>query len=147
VFTWVVMNWLLSFAAVFTVAEGEDTFGAIAAALRLAPRRVWAVVGASFWFGLAHLVAFGIATSAVAFPLAFAGVLPTGLVFAGLLLVKLLYLAVAAFLYVGRLAAYLAIVEGPDALFIQAPAPRTEPPSGADTRVDPCELILSDLPV
>ena len=50
-------------------------------------------------------VVFVVASSAVAFPLGFAEVLPGGMVFGGVLLVTLLYFAVVDFLYVGRLAA------------------------------------------
>jgi hypothetical protein len=149
---WSVMNWLLSFATVFVVAGGEDTFGAIASALHCLGARVGAVLAASTWFGLAHLAAFGLASSAVVFPLVFAGVLPRGVVFGGVLMVALLYFAVADFLYMGRLAAYVAIVENPDRPSLQELVPRSEdgrPPRaspGLERGVDPEELILSDVP-
>jgi hypothetical protein len=149
---WSVMNWLLSFATVFVVAAGKDTFGAIASALDCLGDRIGAVLAASTWFGLAHLAAFGLASSAVVFPMVFAGVLPRGVVFAGVLLVALLYFAVADFLYMGRLAAYLAIVENPDRPSLQELVPRSEdgrplrPSPGLERRVDPEELILSDVP-
>ena len=138
---WSALNWFLSLASVFVVREGEDTFGAIAAAVALCRTRTVPVVAASTWFGLAHVVAFVIASSVVAFPLGFATVLPAGVVLGGMLLVTLLYFALADFLYAGRLAAYVAIAEGGEestqqsALGIQ---------SGGD-RVDPDELILSDV--
>jgi hypothetical protein len=149
---WAVMNWLLSFAAVFVVAQGEDTFGAITTALQLPRARVGPVLAASTWFGLAHVAAFVIASSVVAFALALAGMLPPGVVFAGVLLVTLLYFAVADFLYMGRLAAYVAIVEGPDVIPVAEVAPHSvdsQPPAlgtQPEARVDPEELILSDLP-
>jgi hypothetical protein len=148
---WSAVNWFLSFATVFAVAEGEDTFGAIASAADFCRTRTGPIVAVSSWFGLAHLVAFFLATSVVGFPLAFAPVLPAGVVLGGVLLVTLLYFALADYLYVGRLAGYLAIIANP-----QMPTmPEITPPSpdngslvgvSPETRVDPDELILSDLP-
>jgi hypothetical protein len=149
---WSAMNWLLSFATVFVVAGGEDTFGAIASAVHVLGARIGPVLAASTWFGLAHLAAFGLASSAVVFPLVFAGVLPRSVVFGGVLMVTLLYFAVADFLYMGRLAAYVAIVECPDTLSSREIVPRSEngrPPAPStllERRVDPEDLILSDVP-
>ena len=148
---WAVMNWFLSLAAVFVVVEGRDTLGAIASAVALCRNHAGAVFAAGTWFGLAHIVAFVLATSVVAFPLGLAGVLPAGIVLGGVLLVTLLYLVVADFLYVGRLAAYVAILELPQTPLVPETAgplfpagtERAIPPS---TSVDSDELILSDLP-
>jgi hypothetical protein len=145
---WSAVNWFLSFASVFAVAEGEDTFGAIACAADLCRTRTGPIVAVSSWFGLAHLVAFFLATSAVGFPMAFAPVLPAGVVLGGVLLVTLLYFALADYLYVGRLAGYLAIIESPQIPLSEVTSPSPTPPVGPppETRVDPDELILSDLP-
>jgi len=98
---------------------------------------------------LAHGTAFVIATSVVAFPLAFLAVLPGSVVLGGMLLVTLLYFAVADFLYVGRLAAYVYIAEAQE---IEVPAGDTFNPPEAPIldvpqRVDPDEVILSDVPL
>lgn len=149
---WLVINWFLSLAAVFVVAQGQDTFGALASAVGLCRDRTGAVVAASTWFGLAHLVAFVAGTSVVAFPLAFAGVLPAGVVIGGVLLVTLVYFAVVDLLYMGRLAAYVAIVEGPEPEpeVVAVPAYPAAPPVlyvvPEESRVDPDESILSDVP-
>jgi hypothetical protein len=145
---WSGVNWFLSFASVFAVAEGEDTFGAIACAADLCRNRTGPVVAVSSWFGLAHLVAFFLATSAVGFPMALAPVLPAGVVLGGVLLVTLLYFALADYLYVGRLAGYLAIIESAPTPVSEMTPPSSTPPAGPppETRVDPNELILSDLP-
>jgi hypothetical protein len=129
---WLALNWFLSLAAVFVVGQGQDTFGALAAAADLFWKRPLSVTAATTWFGLAHGLAFMVATSVVAVPLAFAGVLPAAVVLGGLLLVTLLYFAVADFLYVGRLAAYVFMMEVPE-------APKPELPADDD--------ILSDVPV
>jgi hypothetical protein len=151
---WLVVNWFLSLSAVFVVAEGQDTFGALSAAVGLCRDRTGAVAAASSWFCLAHVVAFVVGSSIVAFPLAFAGVLPAGVVIGGVLLVALAYFAIVDLLYMGRLAAYVAIVERP------APAPEPVPIAALShvgdaatagalpeaSGIDPDELILSDVP-
>ena len=67
--------------------------------------------------------------------------LPGRIVLAGLAVITLLYFAVADFLYMARLAAYVAIVELPEVSF--QPSAVSFQPSGS---IDPYELILSDLP-
>jgi len=147
---WSTLNWFLSLAAVFVVADGRDTFSAITTAADLCQTRAGSVFAAGAWFGLAHVTAFVVATSVVAFPLGLAAILPAGVVLGGVLLVTLLYSAVADFLYAGRLAAYVTIVEMPQSLLsAQTPPP---PPSCLDlssqssSAIDPSELILSDVP-
>lgn len=139
---WGVVNWFLSLSAVFVVDGALDTFGALAAAVHLCRTRTASVLAAGTWFGIAHLTAFFVATSAIAFPLALAGVLPTGVVLGGVLLVTLLYFAVADFLYVGRLAAYLAIIEIP---VPPASIQHAEVTIAPATSIDKDELILSDI--
>lgn len=148
---WGVVNWFLALASMFSVIDGEDTFGAMAAAAELCGSHLGSVFAVSFWFGLAHTVAFVIATSVVAFPLGFAAVLPGSVVFGGVLLVTLAYFAVADFLYVGRLAGYLAIIQMPSVAATGPPFDQDVPPSrlsGAfGSAVDRDELILSDVPL
>lgn len=142
------VNWILSLSSIFSVAEGKDTFGALAAAVDLYRRRTGAVL-AGTWFGLAHVAVFVAATTAVAFPLALAEVLPPAIVLSGVLLVTSLYFAAVDFLHVGRLAAYFYIAEGPEPL--PAPAPQAaKPPSAGflpseEPGIDRDELILSDV--
>lgn len=150
---WSVVNWFLSLAAVFVVAEGQDTFGAITAAADLCRTRAGPVFAAGTWFGLAHVAAFVVASSVVMLPLGFAGLLPAGVMLGGVLLITLLYFAVADFLYLGRLAAYVAIIESPGlpaAVETASPVSPVGPQSAPNTlgaNVDPDELILSDGPV
>ncbi|HXM24373.1 MAG TPA: hypothetical protein VN948_24165 [Terriglobales bacterium] len=143
---WSTLNWFLSLAAIFVVADGQDTFGAIVAAVDLCRTRSGSLFAAGTWFGLAHLTAFVVASSVVAFPLGFAAVLPAGVVLGGVLLVTLLYSAIADFLYIGRLAAYMAIVEMPESPSAEI-APPPLPHGGAyfeiqsSPAVDANELI------
>lgn len=149
---WGAVNWCLSLAPLFVVAEGCDTFGAMAATMRFFREHLGPVAATSTWFGLAHLVLLSVASSVVAFPLAFISVLPVGVVLGGVLLIALLYFALVDYLYMGRLAAYLCIVEGPGLLPVAVTA--GEPPAGnlysgvqPDGRVDQDELILCDVPL
>jgi hypothetical protein len=152
-FAWSTLNWFLSLAAIFAVSNGQDTFGAIADAVDLCRTRAGAIFAAGTWFGLAHLTAFFAATSIVGFPLGFAAALPAGVVVGGVLLVTLLYLAIADFLHVGRLAAYVAMVEMPESLMSSEATPPSLPNLGArldpsiqtSPAVDISELILSDV--
>jgi hypothetical protein len=141
---WSMMNWLLSLAAIFVVASGRDTFGAIADAVDLLRRRSGPVLAVGTWFGVAHTVVFVLASMLAAFPLALANIFPGRAVLAGLMAVVLVYFAVADFLYIGRLAAYVAILELPEA---PVSGPQPSPPSLQPSRtIDLSELILSDVP-
>jgi hypothetical protein len=148
---WSWLNWFLSLAAVFVVSEGQDTFGAIVAAVNVCGERLGALLSVATWFGLAHGVAFFVASFLIGFPLALVQVLPRIMVFGAALLVTLLYFLVADFLYVGRLAGYVWIAQGLDRLTqsSSSPVPSFQPATFVppQTQVDPDELILSDLPV
>lgn len=150
---WAVLNWFLSVAAIFVVAEGRDTFGAVACAVDFCRARTGSLLAAGTWFEVAHVVVFVVASSVIAIPLAFSGVLPEGVILGGVLLVALLYFVIVDFLYVGRMAAYLAIVSFPEQRLVPQSIQPSLPDSGpqhALTRqprsgVDPDELILSDV--
>jgi hypothetical protein len=150
---WPALNWLLSLACIFAVRDGEDALGAISAAGTFSRERPGPVFAVSTWTGLAHLTAFGIATTAASLSLAFIHVLPSRLVIAGVVLVTLIYFAIADWLYMARLAGYVCIAEMPDALVSSGPLPAA--PAGAghlapnvppQTTVDRDEPILSDVP-
>lgn len=129
------LNWYLSLAAIFVVGDRMTTFDALAAAADLCRSRPGPVAAVGTWFGVVHAIIFVAATSVVAFPLAFAGVLPAGIVLGGVILVTLAYFAVADFLYVGRLAAYVFLISVPEN---GQPAALPMPASDDD--------ILSDIP-
>jgi hypothetical protein len=153
---WTSLNWVLSLAGLFAVRDGEDAAGAISATVGFCRERTGAVFAVSTWTGLAHLVAFVGATTAISMPLGFAGVLPWRLVVLGVILVTLAYFALADWLYMARLAGYVCIAEMPEALL--APLPRAPIPrpslSGLEpaptpplrTTIDRDEPILSDVP-
>jgi len=127
---WLLLNWYLSLAAIFVVRDGASTFAALIATTDLCRSQPGSVIAAATCFGVAHTAMFVVASSAAAFPLGFADVLPGGMVLGGVLLVTLFYFAVVDFLYVGRLAAYVFMIE---------PPPVTPQPQSEDD-------ILSDIP-
>jgi hypothetical protein len=151
--TWSMLNWVLSLAAVCSAVDGTDTFSSIGLAIDLCRTQTGRVLAAGTWFGLAHVIALLVFSSITAFPLAFARLLPPAVVLGGVLTSILLYLAVVDFLYAGRVAAYVVMIEFP-------PSPvsnETEPtPLGPDApivleekknnAIDRGELILSDVP-
>jgi hypothetical protein len=139
---WPALNWFLSLASIFAVRDGEDTLGAISAAVTFFRERSGAVFAVSTWTGLAHLVAFSVATTAVSLPLAFIRIAPWRLVIAGVILLTLAYFAVVDWLYMARLAGYVCIAEMPNALASSAPMPAPPP----QTSIDREEPILSDIP-
>ncbi len=128
------LNWYLSLAAIFVVRDKVSAFGSLAKATDLCRMRPGALASAGTWFGIAHAIMFVVASSAVAVPLGFAEVLPGSMVFGGVLLVTLLYFAAVDFLYVGRLATYVFLLEEPE----PEPKPSMLLPSDDD--------ILSDIP-
>jgi hypothetical protein len=144
---WSAINWLLSLAALFVVGEGQDSWGSIRAVVSLCRNRLGTIAAPGTWFGLVHLVLFVGATVVVTFPLALAGILPPFLTLASILFITLVYFAFADFLYIGRLAAYVSILERPEPLPIPLlPPTLPEAATLASSAVDQDELILSDVP-
>jgi hypothetical protein len=143
---WCTLNWCLSLATVFVVRDGEDAVDAISSAANLFRNRTGAVFAVTTWTGLTHLIAFAGASTAVSIPLAFAGVLPWRLVALAVLLLTLIYFAVADWLYTARLAGYVCIAEMPDILLAPPAPPIVPSPPIAALTIDKDELILSDLP-
>jgi hypothetical protein len=157
---WTSLTWLLSLASIFVIRQHEDTFTALISAVGLCRDRPGSVAAVETWFGMAHLVLFVVATSAVGFLLSLAGLLPTAVVLATVLTLTLVYFAMIDMLRVGRLAGYVAILEAPPAPLV-ASAPMLAslslgnaagsqhsalsiPPE--TVMVDQEELILSDRP-
>ena len=104
---WALLNWLLSLSAIFAVRDLQDTFGAIAAAVDLVQNACGEVVLTSLPFVLLHYAALAAALAS--------GVLVFDLMTrapeAGWALVAIAagYFAYADFLYITRLAAYVAL--------------------------------------
>jgi len=146
------LNWLLSLAGIFAVRDGEDALGAISSAVTFLREHAGPVLAVSIWTGLAHIVAFSVATTAVSMPLSLLRVAPWRVVIAVVLVVTLIYFAVADWLYMARLAGYVCIREMPEPQLASV-LPILLPPdeqilSGTpiQTTIDRDEPILSDVP-
>jgi hypothetical protein len=110
---WSMLNWVLSLATIFVVRDGQDTFGSFAASLDFFRDHTGPLMWSSTAFGILHLVVFVVATSVVFLPTIFLGIVPAGLVLVSVLLLTLIYFAIVDSLYMGRLAAYVCILECP----------------------------------
>lgn len=144
---WTVMNWLLSFAAISVSADHRPALPAIADSVRLCQREPGAVFSTGVFFGLVHggaiIAAWGAAFTVMG---TLGGVAPR-LTWLALLLLLVLYCALADFLYTGRMAAYVLIIRGEEAAAILAPPViPSPPPHDVHSAVDQNELILSDVP-
>ena len=152
---WSSISWFLSVASIFVVRQNADTFSALNLAVEMCRERFGPVMAVGTWFGLMHLVLFFVATSVISFPMGLAPVLPPGLMLTAVLILTLGYFALTDALHIGRLAAYVAILEAPP--HREVPMPLQPPLSGAGSprsaadvqptsaRVDQDELILSDI--
>jgi hypothetical protein len=146
------LNWFLSLAGVFAARDGGTAVDAISAAVSFFREHMGAVLAVSTWTVLAHLVLFSGASTAAGVPLGMAGLLPGRIVFLGIVLLTLVYFALADWLYMARIAGYVCIAEVPEALRKPAPlAVRPSRPSIAtapplQTTIDRGESILSDIP-
>lgn len=144
--SWIALNWLLSVAAIFPVADEGTAFDGIGSVLGLIEGRTGPLVLIGLLFGVLHLGLFIAATAIGLSILVAVDPLGAGAVIFLELVVIAAYLAVADFLYVSRLAAYVWLLRQEDIATAEAsPADG----SGPETRspIDPDELILSDLPL
>ena len=121
---WSMLNWFLSLAPLFVTSDGRDTFSSISASTEFFRSRTGPILWSSTAFGLLHLVAFVIASSAVFTPLMFVGVLPGKVAIGAMVLLTLVYFAAVDFLYIARLAGYVCILEDSRRPPAPAPAPR-----------------------
>ncbi len=141
---WAVLNWLLSTAAVFVATEQKGALNAIGSCARFCVEHTGRVLAAGVWFGLAHLGAFVAACVAGFTVLSTVGAWRIGPALALEFVIIAGYCATADFLYTGRMAAYVAIVRGPQ-IELSGEASPSAPEGPA--AVDRDELILSDLPL
>jgi hypothetical protein len=141
--TWA-LNWLLSLAGMFAVRDGDDAVGSISSAVTLCGERIGTVFAVSAWTGLAHIIAFVVASTVASTLIGVATLLPWRLVVLCVTFVTLLYFAFADWLYTARLAGYICITEMPEA--VAAPLYQTPAAPPLQTTIDREEPILSDVP-
>lgn len=142
---WAALNWLLSTAAVFVVTEKQGALGAIGSCARFCVEHTGRVLAAGIWFGLPHFVAFIVAWGAGFTVISTVGAWRIGPAMVLEFLIIAGYCAVADFLYIGRLAAYVAMVRGPENELSRNAS--SVGPEGGPASVDRDELILSDVPL
>jgi hypothetical protein len=150
---WSALSWLLSLATIFSVRNGEDALAALFTAIAFSQERAGPTFAVSVWTGLAHFVAFSIASTAVSLPLSLIQFAPTRLVIAAVLAITLAYFAVVDWIYLARLGGYIFIAEmpkgpAPSATLLVPPASARQfaPSVPVETSIDRDEPILSDLP-
>ena len=140
---WIVMNWLLSTSAIFAVLDGDGALPALGALISLMISKPGAVISVSALFGGAHLATFIAGGIAAVFAFGLANIIPHATVTALLIFIVCAYCAVADFLYIGRIAAYVSILGADNSPTL---AELSAPPYAAGGSVDKAELILSDAP-
>lgn len=145
---WSSLNWFLTVAPIFVVGDRCDTFEAIGATVDFCRQRKGPIFWSSTAFGIIHLIFFVGASSVVAFPFAFIGVLPGAVVFGAIALLTLVYFAVVDFFFTGRMAAYIAILQTPVPVIAPVPILPTrvsEPTVATPLTPTPWEALSDDI--
>jgi len=140
---WVVMNWLLSTAAIFAVLDGKGALPALASLMSLLISKTGALISVSALFGAAHLAAFAAASAAGVVACGLTAAIPRAIVTALMIFIICAYCAVADLLYIGRIAAYVSITRAEE---LGTLAELSGPSPADNSSVDKAELILSDAP-
>ncbi len=143
---WSMLNWFLSTAAVFVIVKEERPLTAMLSTMRLCQSQSGGVLAAGTWFELAHVGAFVSAFGAGFTVLGAIGALRLGPVLFLEFWIAVFYFAAADFLYTARLAAYVAMIGGPQTTGSRrtGSVPSDSP---APAVIDQSELILSDMPL
>jgi hypothetical protein len=123
------VNWFLCLGAIPAARGGCDTFTAISEAAGLFRRHPGMFAGAGAVFGTIHGVLFAFCTVVCLLALSLAGKVPPAATVFLLTVITLAYLAAADFLYIARLAAYVAIDESDRTPPPAAVAPEFLPPA------------------
>jgi hypothetical protein len=109
-FCWSMVNWFLGLAPIWIVRDGRTALQSISDSVNLYRQNPGAYVAVAWWFGLLRAIALAVAfIVAVMVASAARGSIPAGV--AGCAAVALVYLAVADFLHISRLASFVALEE------------------------------------
>ncbi len=130
------LNWFLSLAAIPAARDRHDTFTAIREAVGLFRRHPRTFAGAGAVFGAIRGVLFAFCTVVCLLALSLADKVPPAVTVFFLGVITLAYFAVVDFLYIARLAAYVAIDESdrtpPAAVAPESLSPAPEAPPMPD---------------
>lgn len=145
---WFAVNWFLSFVAIFVVAKQKNLRLAVYSAADFCVDRFGAVLVPGIWFVICRGILIVAAATLFLMVASLSSLLPAGVVLGMLFAVALLYWLVADWFYVARLAAYVHLIQNPPAESQSQQRFRSQPllPEQQANRVDPEELILSDIP-
>ncbi len=122
--SWAVTNWYLSLAPICSLRSGAGFLQATRQAVRVAKAQRGDLGGISLVFGLLRLVALAIAFVLCILPSGFMGTAPRAYT-AWVVAVSLVYFAVADFLFLARMAAYImTVLREADSVAHEAPSPR-----------------------
>ena len=116
------VTWLASVAAIFVVRYDETVVRAMQRSGALFIRRPGQITKINTVFGLVHFVLFVVASFMSLAGCALFGQVPAGIALAVVGLITLGYFAFADFLYIARLAAYVALIESDEMPVVPAPA-------------------------
>jgi hypothetical protein len=105
------LNWFLFLGAIPAARDGHDTFTAVSEAVGLFRRHPGTFAGAGAVFGTIHGVLFAFTTVICLLVLSLVGRVPPVITLLWLVAITLGYFAAVDFLYIARLAAYVAIDE------------------------------------
>jgi hypothetical protein len=126
------LNWFLFLGAIPAARGGHDTFTAISEAVALFRRHPSKFAGAGAVFGMIHGVLFAFCTVVCLLALSLTGKVPPAATLFLLAVITLAYFATVDFLYIARLAAYVAIDEcgrtPPATVMPESLPPAPEPP-------------------
>ncbi len=133
---WGMLNWILVLASIFPPLSGASTMSAIAEAAALFRRQLGRLLAINTGFALAHAALFVIAVFLAVTPASTFGASPRTAV-AALIVIVFAYAAVIDFLYIARLAAYVAVADEPSSQVLAPalssgapePAPASSPPA------------------
>lgn len=147
VFCWLLLNWFLSVASMFTFVKRCGTTRSIGSTINMIMAQPAAVFMASIIFGLAHFAGVIAAVAGTVVAMTMLDAFPAG-AFVLLFIIAMSYSALVDYFYTARLAAYVSLL-GEENLTAATHLSDRSTPGGRSTLVpaiDKDELILSDLP-
>jgi hypothetical protein len=133
-FCWSVVNWFLALAPISVVRDGRTALQSITDSVSLYRRNPGPYIAVSWCFGLLRTITLVAALIGAVIAASVAGGSVPAAV-AGCIAVSLIYFAVADFLYIARLAAFVAL-EDSDELPAISSQPITPAPEGWELKAD-----------
>jgi hypothetical protein len=121
---WSIANWFLALAPIFIVRDARGALAAISDSFGLYHSRTSAYLSAASWFGLFRFLALLFALMLSLIPIGMVGQASPAAVAITAIVLSLAYFALADFLYLARLAAFVFLAEQPE---VQVPVSDLHP--------------------